>query len=171
MKTLKQILNELRNDKQISFEDPIFKIFPESERNKYIHANEILEEFDEAFRNRDGDKVLDLIGVCLLDGVDKRYTKIFCDLLQEDWHEGHEDIVSMLEDIQDPASIDALYERALVIPNIDDMRALAIKCIYALGAINTPKAMEKLCLLKDGDDEIISQRASSMLNYYNNAKN
>ena len=105
---------------------------------------------------------------CLLliasrDGLTKSYTRILCDLLKYDWHESHEDIVMMLEEIRDPSCINALYETALTIPNYDDGRGLARKCIWALGAINTELAVEKLITLSSNQDPIISEVARMQL--------
>lgn len=105
-------------------------------------------------------KGLDLTLVKLFHlGVDKDFTEILLNLLEEDWHLQEENIVELLGIIKDPRSIDKLYELAINIPDYDDMRALAKKCMWALSAIGTPNAKEKLCLLAKNDDGIIKENA------------
>nr|WP_067059893.1 hypothetical protein [Mucilaginibacter sp. L294] len=84
-------------------------------------------------------------------------------LLDEKWHISEEDIVDILEMIKDPDSVDKLYEVAVDVPEYDEMRALAKKCMWALFAINSPKSVEKLFLLKELNDPIISENAEFQL--------
>lgn len=46
----------------------------------------------------------------------------------------------------------------------DEAFALAVKCIWALGDINTPESREKLRLLSQSDNEIIRDNAINQLN-------
>ncbi|MDO3625689.1 hypothetical protein [Mucilaginibacter sp. BT774] len=95
-----------------------------------------------------------------LDGADKDYADILLPLLDEKWHISDENIVSMLEEIPRPEYVDKLYKTAINVPDDDETRALAKKCTWVLSAIGTPEAIEKLILLKNSDDEIISENAA-----------
>ncbi|MBB2749926.1 UNVERIFIED_ORG: HEAT repeat protein [Rhizobium aethiopicum] len=62
-------------------------------------------------------------------------------LLQEGWHFKHEDVVSALADLKAPEAVEALYKVTYWVPSyleFDDARALAVKAIWALGAIADP---------------------------------
>lgn len=101
-----------------------------------------------------------ILAIISCDGADGDYTDILLSLLDENWHFSEENIVSVLYDIKDPRSIDKLYELAINVPDYDDMRALAKKCMWTLRAINTPASIEKLKLLNALDDEIIKENAA-----------
>jgi len=166
MKTLEQILSELQENTKISaWSHPLQKIFPEADRGQYLYTAQLLEKFDDAIKLHDSERIWQLCLISDADGIDKRFTGIFCNLLKENWHQSHEDVVMMLESIKDPKSVDCIYEMSLKIPSYDDGRALARKCIWALGAIDTLYAKEKLKNLALSDDEIIKETAIMQLKY------
>jgi hypothetical protein len=109
-----------------------------------------------------------ILTVIYHDGADKDYTDILLSVLEDDWHKSEEDIVGILELIKDPKSVNKLYDLAINIPDYDDMRALAIKSMWALSAINTWDAKEKLKLLQKSDDPIISENATFQLEQLTN---
>ena len=71
----------------------------------------------------------------------------------------------LLEEIKDPNSVDCLYTTCLTIPEYDENRSLAKKCVWALGAINTPGSKEKLQKLSTSLDLIIKKAAIKQLDY------
>lgn len=128
----------------------------ESLQKAFWYKDELINEIHVA-RNKKNDRLLEaLLIVAAYDGVDSDFTQIFCRLLTENWHHSHEDIVMLLEEIKDPASVEILYETAIKIPSHDDGRSLAKKCIWALGTINTKSSREKLLLLKKLNDPVIT---------------
>lgn len=134
-------------------------------KHQFQFKSKTLHLLKENAENKD-DKALDsILAIIFYDGADKEYTAMLLQLLDADWHIRIEDIVSVLEVVKDPASIDKLYEVAVNVPDYDEMRSLAKKCIAALGAINTPASIEKLVLLKHSDDALISENAASELEY------
>lgn len=100
------------------------------------------------------------LAIISYDGADSDYTDILLQLLDEKWHTSEEDIMGILELIKDPKSVNKLYEVAVDVPDYDEMRAIAKKCIWALSAINTPEAILKLKLLQKVDDLIIKENAT-----------
>ncbi|UIR56451.1 HEAT repeat domain-containing protein [Sphingobacterium sp. SRCM116780] len=114
---------------------------------------------EDNFSNKNVKGLCNTLAVICNDGADRDYTNILLQLLDEKWHISEEDIVSVLELIKDPKSIDKLYEIAVNVPDYDDMRALAKKCMWALSDINTPEAIQKLELLSNSDDFIIKENA------------
>lgn len=84
----------------------------------------------------------------------------------ESWHYRHEDIASLLQDAKSPTSIDALNKAVMTkfgYLDFDDSYALAVKCIWALGEIGTPEAMDKLTKLSKSDNKIIRDNAINQL--------
>lgn len=88
----------------------------------------------------------------------KDYVGILCNLIKSDWHVQHENIAMILQKLKSPASIESLYHWAITpldYLDYDDSYALAVKCIWALGDINTGESRRKLKLLAESDNEII----------------
>lgn len=71
------------------------------------------------------------------------YTAVLCEALgRRDFDVvNHEDIVDVLAEIRDPASVDCLREALWWQPEWDEFRNLGVKCIWALAAIGTPDAV------------------------------
>ena len=108
------------------------------------------------------------LAIIYSDGVDKDYTDILLALLDQKWHILIEDVVEVIGLTKDPKAINKLYEVAINVPDYDEMRALAKKCIYALVLINTPEAIEKLRILEKSDDPIIQENAAFQLDHLTN---
>ena len=132
--------------------------FPEGER--FLFKKETLSLLKENVENKNEKGLANTLAVICNDGADCDYTDILLKLLDEKWHTSEEDIISVLELIKDPKSVDKLYKVALDVPDYDDMRAVAKKCIWALSAINTSEAVNKLKLLEKVDDPIIKENAA-----------
>jgi len=130
--------------------------FP-SKQKKYF--DEIKKIIDEAVSEKNAELLEGALTVASLDGLNKRYTDIFCYLLKEKWHHSHEDLVMYLKDIKDPASVECVYNASFIYLDYDDGRSLQKKCIWALGAIDTPEAIQKLILLSQSEDPIVKENA------------
>lgn len=122
-----------------------------------------LKLLEENLKLRDEKGLNCTLGVLFRDGIDKDYTELLISLLGQNWHSEEEDIVSLLEDLSDPRSIDVLYKVAIQIPEDDEMRALAKKCMWVLSSINTDEAIQKLKLLQISGDPIIMENATFQL--------
>ncbi len=94
------------------------------------------------------------------------YVPFLVELLNEDWHYKHEDIVLLLQSSKDSRAVDVLYKTALKkypYLDYDNSYALARKCTWALADIGTPEAKDKLFLLSKVEDEEISNYAKKRL--------
>ncbi len=138
--------------------DNYWEQFPDGRHLQF--KKETLSLLKENVTNKDDKGLANTLAVIYNDGADRDYTDILLQLLDEKWHTSEEDIISVLELIKDPKSVDKLYEVALDVPDYDDMRAIAKKCIWALSAINTPEAIQILKLLGKVDDPIIKENAA-----------
>jgi len=90
------------------------------------------------------------------------YVDILCKLADETWHFQHENIASIFQKIKSPKTVECLYKTTLTqfdYLEFDDSFALAVKCIWALGDINTVESRKKLELLTQSGNEIISKNA------------
>ena len=145
------------------FYDPFAPYQGDQWENLFRFKSELFSLLNENIEKKDSWGIESTLAIMFWDGVDKDYLDILLSLLDQKWHYAQENIVSALEDIKDPRSIDKLYETAIHIPDDDEMRSLAIKCIQALWAINTPEAIEKLKLLQQSSDSILHENAKIYL--------
>ncbi len=143
------------------FLDDYWDQFPEGQLLHF--KKETLSLLKDTLTEKKEDSLANVLDIIYTDGTDSDYTDPLFALLNEHWHVDHENIVSILELIKDPRSIDKLYETAVNVPDYDDMRALAKKCIRALSTINTPAAVEKIKLLCNSNDPIIKENAEFQL--------
>lgn len=141
--------------------DDYWEQFPKGRLLRF--KKETLSLLKENVTNKDEKGLAATVAVLYWDGADRDYTSILLQLLDEKWHKSEEDIISVLEIIRDPGSVDKLFEAALNVPDYDDMRAIAKKCMWALSAINTPESIQKLKLLEKVDDPIIKENATFQL--------
>mgnify|MGYP001767806528 CR=1 FL=1 len=96
----------------------------------------------------------------------EEYVDVLCKLMNEHWHVSHENIASIFQKTKSPKTIDCLYKAALTqfkYLKFDEAFALAVKCIWALGDINTSESREKLKLLSKSGNEIIKNNAIQQL--------
>lgn len=94
------------------------------------------------------------------------YLNLLNNLILCDWHEQHENIAMILQRIKSPQSVDYLYiaaSKKYSYLEYDDNFALAVKCIWALGEINTDEAMKKLEILQMSENDIIKKNAIKQL--------
>ncbi len=132
---------------------------------QFMFKEQTLPLLKESAKEKNPEKLEATISVISRDGADEDCTDILLQLLDEHWHISEEDIVSVLEIIKDPRSVERLYTVAINVPDYDEMRALAKKCMWALSAINTPEAIAKLKLLQNSDDMIIKENATFQLEH------
>jgi hypothetical protein len=141
--------------------DEFFKKFPETLENGFLRA-----QLDQALQDRDPNAVehLMLLGFHL--GFAADCAEVLCKLLLQDWHMQHENIAMVLQDLRHPATVDCLYQTALAelaYLEYDESYALGVKCIFALQAIGTDRAKEKLALIAGGSNPVLAEKARQLL--------
>jgi HEAT repeat protein len=77
------------------------------------------------------------------------YTDLGCQLLGEDWHTQHENLIGNLQEIADPQTIPAIkraidLKTSLLYLEYDDYGSYYKKCLWALQAIGTPEAISAI---------------------------
>lgn len=84
-----------------------------------------------------------------------------------DWHKQHENLAMILQNIKSPTSVESLYctvYKRYSYLAYDESYALAVKCIWALGAIKDEYAIEKLeQIVVSADNSIIKENAIKQL--------
>lgn len=119
-----------------------------------------------AENNKDPDLLEDGITLILIFREMKYPIGALNALLLASWHYRHEDIASLLQDARSPTSIDALYKAVMAkfdYLDFDDSYAFAVKCIWALGNIGTPEALNKLTILSISDNDVVRDNAIKQL--------
>lgn len=100
----------------------------------------------------------------LFDLFEERHLDILNNLIVEDWHYIHENIGILLQYFKSNSSVDSLYEAVLIkFEYLSYTDALAVRCIWALGDINTLESKEKLELLSKSKDKVIKTNAKEQL--------
>jgi len=128
-----------------------------------VHVLKLLRD---AYSQKDADDVEHALLLGFSFGFDKACVPILNQLIVEDWHFKHEDIARLLQGFKNPSSIDVLYQTALAeydYLGYDDSYALAVKCIWALGDINTASSREKLKQLTSSSNQVVSDAAEKQL--------
>lgn len=142
--------------------------------HQYSNGRRIDKEYclsllEQAVKNKDDETVEEAIIVSsTLNCFSTEFSGVLCRLLQCDWHDKHEDIARILQDLKDPSTVDCLYNAAQLhfeYLNYDDTYQFARKCIKALSAIGNKEAIEKLQLLAGSNIPEIKQYAVKELKY------
>lgn len=97
-----------------------------------------------------------------------QFVPILNQVLLEDWHYKHKDIVDLLSKYHDNSSTQSLYLAAqmhLEYFNYDETNSLASRCIYALSFIGTQDAINALRLLSNNTDIQIAHYAKNRLEH------
>lgn len=127
------------------------------------------QELESVLTKRDGRRLEFLIYAMLLTEDELNldaYIDILNTLLISNWHEQHENIASLLQDIHSPLSVKYLQEAIHLEPkylNWDDNYAFEVKCIWALGYIRNKEAKEALEHIAKDTNEILAKNAKKQL--------
>ncbi|MFF5313575.1 HEAT repeat domain-containing protein [Streptomyces massasporeus] len=96
----------------------------------------------------------------------EEFLEALTELFPADWHRDHEDIVRMLGRLRSPRTVPTLALATHWVPehlDWDENRALAVKAIWALGAIPGPEARHALEGLRDDENKTIRENALNQL--------
>ncbi|MEU5894314.1 HEAT repeat domain-containing protein [Streptomyces sp. NPDC047461] len=121
----------------------------------------------DAMERQDADDVeMALIVHAAADASVEEFLEPLTELFPADWHREYEDIVRMLGRLRSPKTVPTLVLATRWVPEYldwDENRALAVKAIWALGAIPGPETREALEGLRDDENEIIRENAVKQL--------
>ncbi len=152
--------------KEISFEQLQKKFLKnDNERIEYIKT-----ELEKAYVEKNEKNVNILVlAIFIFNLYCEDFIDMLCKLSKEEWHERHEDIAIYFMEMKLPSTVECLYE--LAISDFEKYRddeycQLVEKCCYALGAIGTEEAKEKLRLLLKSDKDIIQEHVEDTFEMY-----
>ena len=120
----------------------------------------------EAARARSAEDLTAALVIGSAFGFSAEHVPLLCQLLHEDWHFEHENIVLTFQHLKDARSVDALYRAALVSHGylaFDDTFGLARKCTWTLADIGTSEAKSKLEVLAKSENPEIASYARKRL--------
>jgi len=126
----------------------------------------------EAYQARNDDDLSCALIIGFSFGFAPEHRETLQRLIDEDWHQSHESAVSALVKIPSADNVDALFRATQWIPKYleyDEFRALAVKAIWALGAIPGDAAQNKLEVLAQSENEILRTNAMKQLGRRNAA--
>lgn len=125
----------------------------------------ISKEIDSATKKESADELEDAIVLIFVFDAKVAVEKLNV-LLLKHWHYRHEDIASLLQKIKSESSVEylfnAIHEKYQYLSYYDSY-ALEVKCIWALGEINSESSRQKLSQLCQSDIDIIKQNAENQL--------
>ncbi|MBD9563238.1 hypothetical protein ACIPLA_22925 [Pseudomonas sp. NPDC086112] len=129
-----------------------------------IPEDYVCQELKAALAIKDADSVECLLIVGFIFGFSRECPDVLSRLLVEDWHVCHEDIASALQSLKYPGAVDYLFEAALAdYPYIGSEYSLGVKCIHALHDVGTDSAKEKLRILAQAENPVLSELAGRLL--------
>lgn len=94
------------------------------------------------------------------------HVDILIKLMQEEWHNQHENIASLFQKLKNVKTVECLYITVFKKFDyllFDENYALAVKCIWALGDIRNDNAISKLQLLMESDNDVVKINAKKQL--------
>lgn len=121
---------------------------------------------EEAYSARNSEDIGCALVVGFSFGFGSEHISVLCGLVDEDWHDSHEDVVSALDKLRTTAAIEPLFRATQWIPSyldFDEARALAVKAIWALGNLPGLEAEEKLRSIAQSDNVILRRNAEEQL--------
>jgi HEAT repeat protein len=92
------------------------------------------------------------------------YVPLLCELLVDDFHSRHEDIIGALQDAADTYSIPFLRQAILLKPQLaylsyDNYGSYYKKCFWALKAIGSPEAIAVIREFTNSEDSVAREQA------------
>jgi HEAT repeat protein len=125
-----------------------------------------IDQLEAALKKRDPSAVEIAVTAAYRIGLHPSMSAILTLLCEAPWHTRHEDVVRVLQEIGNDASVPALERTAQVqhaYLHYDNNRGLARKCTWALADIGTPGAKESLTRLMASADRNLAGYAAKRL--------
>jgi hypothetical protein len=127
----------------------------------------------QAIAQRDGDGVecALLLGFSFAFPID--IVGLVNQLVSENWHTCHEDMLGILQRHHDPSSVSSIKQAIQLKPSLayldyDDYGSYYKKCLWALSAIGTPEAISIIEECRISDDKVLREQAEHRLSHITN---
>jgi hypothetical protein len=121
---------------------------------------------DEATLAADGEALEYALIVIFAFGMPDRSRRLLAELLRAEWHQSHEDLVTLVGELHDPATLDALRAMTEWVPDylgFDESQALARKAVWAILGIPGDQSAEILQELLASDSGAVREEAAHVL--------
>ena len=131
--------------------------------------NRVIRELNDAAASIVPDVVDDAVTEAYRFGLSSEFVPALIQLRGLEWHTRHEDIVSALQQLRDPQSVDILEvtaRKTFDYLDYDEFRGLARKCTWALADIGTMSARIALERLAADRDPLIAGYAQKRLDHW-----
>lgn len=116
-----------------------------------------LERIQAARTSRDDKALFEAMLQVFRDGPTRELVPTLCELVVEDWHEQHEDVVLVLQELRDARATEPLFRAATMrfdhLDRWNNLREFQRKCAWALADIGSNDARAYLGELSRLDDE------------------
>jgi len=104
------------------------------------------------------------------DGPTRELVPTLCELVLEDWHEQHEDVVLLLQELKDGRAAEPLYRAATTsfdhVDRWNNLHEFQRKCTWALADIGSDDARAYLRELAHFDDSHLAGYAQRRLDLW-----
>jgi hypothetical protein len=128
---------------------------------------QILESIGAAKASRSDKALFEAMLRVFRDGPTRELVPALCELVLEDWHEQHEDVVLVLQELRDGRAAESLYRAASMrfdhLDRWNNLREFQRKCTWALADIGSEDARAYLRELAHVDDEELAGYAQRRL--------
>lgn len=130
----------------------------------------LLKELTALQISKDGEALDCLITLAYQIGFTEEIGRLLSKLLLEDWHEEHEEIARILQfKVKIPESVDdmeqAMQLKFKYLVDRDNYFPFVVKCMYAIGSLNTNASKLKLQVLAASEDDFIRKAAQWQIDY------
>jgi len=129
-------------------------------------ASEIKADLIAAIEARDAAAFEEALNHAFRDDSHAGLSSVLTKALLLPWHTRHEDLAHALQELKDPASVNALANAAMTkhpYLEYDNSHALARKCTWALADIGTHEARARLEELARSADDVVASYAQRRL--------
>jgi len=125
-----------------------------------------LDLLHDAVRRQDSIDVELALIVCFKFGFSTKHLQLLTGLAFAEWHQRHQDVATALGKLGSPTAVEALVHLASWVPgylSYDNGRALAVKAIWALGALTGEPARNALKELANSHSSAVARAALTQL--------
>lgn len=133
----------------------------------FAQADYLRSLLNESFKEQDSETLYLTLLFMFLTTFPEGIEEVLCDLLIENWHQSHEDIVSIFQlNYKYPGCVDNIVKAMgmkLDYLAYNEGESLIVKCAWALGSLKTEYAIQKLKELAESDNAIIANAAHYQL--------
>ena len=129
-----------------------------------------LDRIEAARASKDDNALFEAMLQVFREGPTRELVPTLCELVLEDWHQQHEDVVLVLQDLKDGRAAQPLYRAATIrfdhLARWNNLREFQRKCTWALADIGSENARAYLQELARVDDEHLAEYAQRRLDHW-----